>query len=503
MTKLFKILFPITTVVLVFVCFILTHKVTETKSRQFKYYVIMQDELYERFDIPNLVNDNDFEIIKESSSSEITKISKKGIIPITAASISFEKSISLIENNNNSNQYRYELSVVDLLPSVKADFKNENSKQNSILSPDLSLSFTDVNEIPEGYRALPVDGEYAGSQNYPLRQREWVVCNVFVDAVRESLLEWCSETFGGDTEEKISSIEASIKSPVFIASVGDIMVARGVQEILMYDKNGLEKVFCDTLPILQNNDFTIGNLEGVVTDSWSNAIKTYTFKFNKKVLPFLKQAGFTYLMQTNNHCYDYGEEGFKDTLKALKEYDIPSSGIGYNIEEASQFYHTKIRDLNISVISCGAYPVERSGFNGKKTATATETRAGILWQSNELIEAVKEEKQAGYTVIVNVHGGEEYHFVPSKSQREFYENLCDAGADIVFGSHPHVLQPTEWYKDSLIVYSQGNFLFNGMEGMYRAEESEIVRVGILDGKIAYVEQYPAHLHETSVYLDKS
>ncbi len=280
------------------------------------------------------------------------------------------------------------------------------------------------------------------------------------------------------------------------------MVARGVQEVLLNSPDGVEKVFSDTLPILQNSDFTIGNLEGVVTDSWDNAIKTYTFKFKKAVLPKIMEAGFDYLMQTNNHCYDYGEEGFKDTLKAFEEFSIPTSGVGYNLDEAKKFYHTEVNGLKLSVISCGAFPVERSGFDGKKTATATETRAGILWQSEELLESIKKEKEKGFFVVVNVHGGEEYHFKPTKKQREFYEALCNAGAGIVFGSHPHVLQQTEWYKKSLIVYSMGNFIFNGMEEMPGATESEVVKVGVADNRVTYVEHYPARIGLNKVELVK-
>ena len=101
---------------------------------------------------------------------------------------------------------------------------------------------------------------------------------------------------------------------------------------------------------------------------------------------------------------------------------------------------------------------------------------------------------------MNVHGGEEYHFTPNKNQISQYQKLCDSGADVVFGSHPHVLQRNEWYKNSLIVYSQGNFLFNGMEGMNGATESEIVRLGILKGRIAYCEVYPAKIGANSVSL---
>lgn len=87
-------------------------------------------------------------------------------------------------------------------------------------------------------------------------------------------------------------------------------------------------------------------------------------------------------------------------------------------------------------------------------------------------------------------------------QRDLYEKFVDCGADLVFGSHPHVIQPTEWYKGKLIVYSLGNFIFNGESefAVYGALDSEIVRVGLVNGKIVYIEIYPTRHNETSVRL---
>ena len=460
-----------------------------------RYEVRVSDVLYGRYVKDAEDEKLPFVFVPESELSKASG-SYFATASVTVASIRIENNLPLLPQQSDENETCYPLSERYILPCVPADF---SSKGMNVLDPNLELSFCDENELPEGWRALPVDGQYAGEEDYVLSVTQSAVVKVFVHQkkVEEALHTWCEKTFVFE-DDAVS--DAQDKGPVFIASVGDIMVARGAQEIMMNYADGLERVFGTTLPLLQNSDFTIGNLEGVVTDSWNNATKTYTFKFKKQVLPYLMQAGFDYLMQTNNHCYDYGESGFKDTLKAFAEYNIPSSGIGYNAEEASQFYHTTVKGLPLAVISCGAFPVEQSGFNGKKTATATETRAGILWQSDELLEKVREEKQAGNVVIVNVHGGEEYHFTPSKSQREFYEALCDSGADIVFGSHPHVLQPTEWYNGSLIVYSMGNFVFNGMDGMYGATDSEVVRVGFLGNKIAYVEQYPAQLTDATVTL---
>ncbi|MCR5064074.1 MAG: CapA family protein [Treponema sp.] len=461
--------------------------------RPVSYIVRVNDKLYEQYfkNAPLPQKELNISFVK-TSDKDADKETFFGPVIKNAGTIQPHQEIALLPQEYEANQKFFIISQNSFLPTVPADFSSKGDSV-SINSPELNLTFVIPENLPQGNRALPVEKLYSDDPSYKLIFKTGVLCTITEEIILQPAFDYCEKIF--PSPEVKSSAEV-----VTIASVGDIMVARGVQEILIDNENGLEKVFGDTLPILQNADFTIGNLEGVVTESWKNATKTYTFKFKKEVLPKIMEAGFDYLMQTNNHCYDYGEDGFKDTLAAFEEYNIPSSGIGKNIEEAKKFYHTTIKGLPVAVISCGAFPVERSGFNGEKTATATEERAGILWKNDELFTQIKAEKKAGYFVIVNVHGGEEYNFSPTKKQREFYQRLCDNGADVVFGSHPHVLQPTEWHGNSLIVFSMGNFIFNGMEGMRGGTDSEIVKLGILNGRIAYVEQYPASIIKNGVKL---
>ncbi|HZK19989.1 MAG TPA: CapA family protein [Treponemataceae bacterium] len=300
----------------------------------------------------------------------------------------------------------------------------------------------------------------------------------------------------------ISIPEHTVPHITYISAVGDMILSRGVDYSMIYAKSP-KPVFTTTLDVLTTNDITIGNLECVVTNRTENAEKTYTFKGSKKALPYLKEAGFNYLMVTNNHSYDYGEDGFKDTLKALEKHGIHTSGAGTTLKKAQEFYRTVCNDLTIAILSCGAFPIEKSGFDGKKTATATDDRAGILWEGKDFLNLVAQEKQNDSYIIINVHGGEEYTSLPSEKQKKLYKQLCDHGADIVFGSHPHVVQPVELYNKSLIAYSLGNFVFPGMDEMHGAEDSIIIRVGIANSRILYYEKYPCILDQTTVRLAES
>lgn len=457
-----------------------------------KSYVCVENGLFESLSAANLLPENaGFSVVSRSQFQSMSE-TLAGKTARISALIETERHFAFqpFEIEEDAEKKAYLIEAKDWFPVI-ADNLERTSADLQTVPPDLDVRFSTLDGIKSGERALTVGGSYAGDENYQLRENVYAVCHFFDNAKAAEIDAWCARVF---------SLKESAQKPVFVAAVGDIMVGRGVQEILLNEPDGLEQIFGSTLPVLQKNDILIGNLEGAVTDSNANAIKTYTFKFNKKVLEPLKKCGFNYFMLTNNHCYDFGEQGFTDTLDALKEFGIATSGAGRNLEEAEKFYHTEINGQKFSIISCGAYPVENSGFNGKKQAAATESKAGILWQSDKLIEAVKAEKNAGYCVIVNVHGGEEYHFKPNESQKSFYERLCAAGASAVFGSHPHVLQTSVWNGGSLIVYSLGNFVFNGMEDMNGAEESEIVRLGIIGGKIVYCEHYPAKLDKTKVFL---
>jgi len=474
--------------------FFLEHKKLSSCTKE--YYVVVDDAIFDEY-FRGLDSPSNFSLISLSDFSSLDlnsgKDGQKGPYACAVAFVSKDECMAFFDGESeNPCIKRYSIESKYYFPSAPTDFGHVSSLNVNTASFTLSLS--DVENFPEGNKAIPVDSKYAGDEGYALEKKTFAKCTVIIPDFSKSIFEFLDDFF--------QNKDVCKENIGFVAAVGDIMVEGGTQKTLIEDENGLEKVFGNTLPVLQSNDIMIGNLEGVVTESRKRIYKSYTFKFRKEVLLALKKAGFNYFMQTNNHCYDYGEEGFKDTLAALEEHGIPTSGAGYTANEAKKFYHTTVNGTNIAIISCGAFPIERTGFNGEKTATATENRAGILWQSEELFEDIKKEKTVGNFVIVNVHGGFEYRHKPHNMQRELYEKFIDSGADVVFGSHPHVIQPTEWYKGKLIVYSLGNFIFNGEAefAAYGALDSEIVRLGIVNGKIVYTEIYPTRHNETSVRL---
>lgn len=403
-------------------------------------------------------------------------------------------------------------------------------------------SFYELDEIPSGMVMLPVqlgDVLYlAGDEDYPLYESTFVriqknkmpdqekeepsadraVIRTAEDAMnaieqQENSVKYTAalnrfydeailrvdEFFRTDTVAALKETP-SLPAVFFIASAGDMMMSRGA-DWAMINADSPSPVFTDTIPILKKNSITIGNLEGPVTTSSAPIDKTFVFKYRPEVLEYLRQAGFNYLKLNNTHIWDYGEIGFLDTLDALADAGFATSGAGRNDEQASLFYRTNCNGCAVSILSVAAAQLDPY-YTNRKLSAATETKSGILWETDRLFDLIRDEKRSSKIVIINVHGGTEYTENPSQDQQILYRRLCDAGADIVFGSHPHVLQPVEWYNDSMIVWSLGNFMYPGMEDIAGTETSMIVRTGFVNGRLLYFEKYPTVNVGTKVSLNK-
>ncbi|MFP4266656.1 MAG: CapA family protein [Spirochaetaceae bacterium] len=350
-----------------------------------------------------------------------------------------------------------------------------------------------VEEIAPPEKALRIEGMRIDDAEYPLVEEVHAALTLRGESLHSrKVKEWFLTEVG----------EASAPPKIVsLGGVGDLMVGRGIEDILISRGNeaGLSYIFGDTLPILREQDILVGNLEGAVTRSNTAVPKSYNFKFRPEVLPFLKDAGFDYLSLTNNHCYDYGERGFLDTLDYLEEYGLSTSGAGRSVEEAHQ---PAFLAPNLRILSVGDYPKENNGFDGRAEAQVSDTRAGILFSGPEVLKTIEEFSSPDTIDVVAVHGGVEWRSKPTEAQREFYRSCVDAGADLVLGSHPHVLQGIEGYRGGIIAYSLGNFLFPGMYVMENAEDSLILSVGFVEGRPLYIEPYPVKINNRHIELDK-
>jgi poly-gamma-glutamate capsule biosynthesis protein CapA/YwtB (metallophosphatase superfamily) len=288
----------------------------------------------------------------------------------------------------------------------------------------------------------------------------------------------------------------------WVGAVGDIMPARGVDSVLLGGEGAL-RVFGDTLPILATPQLLVGNLEAAATSAGTPEKKTYRFKFDSAALRVLKGIGFDYFSVANNHTFDYGTKGFLDTLSGLSQWGIGTSGAGVDEQQAEKPFVVTSGPLELRVLSFASYPVDRTGFDGRRTARAGRDKPGTLWLDQLGLEAATHAFSRGSFNIALVHGGEEWNTRPVAEQKRLYRELVRAGADVVIGSHPHVLQGMEAFEGGLIVYSLGNFLFPGMEGTRGGQDSMILKIGVVEGKARYLHIFPVRLEGTTVRLSTS
>jgi poly-gamma-glutamate synthesis protein (capsule biosynthesis protein) len=247
-------------------------------------------------------------------------------------------------------------------------------------------------------------------------------------------------------------------SAIQIIAVGDIMLGRSVEENVL--KSGdVNYPFERMMPLMQDADLLIGNLECLISDKGEARFKAYSFRVGLWGIESLKNAGFDLVSLANNHAYDYGPEALIDTRARLRWAGISVVGAGNNEREAHEPVILERNGIKIAFLGYVNTPVEIYGFD-TLTAKATPTDPGIAWGEPEVIaEDVHAANKQADVVIVMLHSGVEGIIEPSAVQIALSRAAIDAGALAVIGSHPHVQQGLEFYNGGLIAYSLGNFVF--------------------------------------------
>ena len=186
--------------------------------------------------------------------------------------------------------------------------------------------------------------------------------------------------------------------------------------------------------------------------------KKFTFRARPETVEYLKVLGTDIVGLANNHAYDYGEEALLDTFDTLEGAGIPYVGAGHNIDEAAAPYYIEVKGVRIG-FTC-ATQIERSLPPDTKEATADS--AGVLrtLDPTRFNETIREADENSDFVVVFVHWGSENVNDVEEAQRELARGYAAAGADLIIGAHPHVLQGFEYVDGVPVMYSLGNFWFN-------------------------------------------
>ncbi len=272
-----------------------------------------------------------------------------------------------------------------------------------------------------------------------------------------------------------------------VAAVGDIMVHR-TQFVRAYDPQeesyDFKPSFEVIAPYLQKADLVVGNLETTLGGDKLGFSAYPRFNSPDEIVTALREAGFNLLCTANNHCLDTGEKGLCRTIKVIEEAGIKHFGTAGSFEERNTPLIVQVNGISLSFL---AYTY---GTNGLSVPRGKDYLVNLIDEEQMSRDISRARLEGADLVIVYLHWGEEYCTEPTESQKKVALFAAEAGADIILGSHPHVIQPMEYLhvpskvdreKKIFVAYSLGNFLSNQhrISGSIPTDEVEI-------GKILYL-----------------
>ncbi|OGZ77308.1 MAG: AmmeMemoRadiSam system protein B [Candidatus Staskawiczbacteria bacterium RIFOXYD1_FULL_37_73] len=253
--------------------------------------------------------------------------------------------------------------------------------------------------------------------------------------------------YEGDSEDSVTSYVSGFfeeRKYVQILFTGDLMFDRGIRYYAQKNESN-EFIFEKIYPLLINNDLVVSNLEGPITNEKSissgtapGSANNYFFTFDSSLAKTLYRENIKIVSLGNNHILNFAWQG----LESTKEY-LDGAGVGYfGAPEEQRNVIKEMGGVRIGFISYNEF----YGDNEE--------------EQNAVLEEIKDIKQKSDLVIVFSHWGPEYRLTSTDTIKDLAHKFIDGGADLIIGSHPHVIVPMEEYKGKRIYYSLGNFVFD-------------------------------------------
>lgn len=233
---------------------------------------------------------------------------------------------------------------------------------------------------------------------------------------------------------------------------GDVMFNWGLRETRQ--KRGEFAPVEELIPLFLEADIRMVNLETPVANSTDDMDESKSYVFNAKPedISLLKKIKIDLVFLGNNHSMDYGKKGLEETIENLNKEKILFAGIGKNIREAIKPNQISIRNKSVQIISVSNI--------GESRLFAGEGKPGVApLQINRLKTVSSDKNNQGKIQLLSVHWGVEYSPEPTKEQIKQGHELINSGFTAIIGHHPHIPQGIEKYKNGIIIYSLGNFLF--------------------------------------------
>jgi poly-gamma-glutamate capsule biosynthesis protein CapA/YwtB (metallophosphatase superfamily) len=265
---------------------------------------------------------------------------------------------------------------------------------------------------------------------------------------------------------------ANLFPQVCISFIGDCTIGCDVRWPAFdsaVERHGYAYFFSGVKSVLAADDYTVANLETAVIDSGTPIEKQFRFRARPAYLTILKEGGVECVSTANNHSWDFGDSGYAETQRNLYRYGIDC--FGYD-----RILTKEIKGL-------------RFAFVGQSFSL----QDSILHRIRTLRDSVD-------FIIAAMHWGNEREYQPDEKQKAMGRALIDAGADLVIGHHPHVLQPMEKYRERWIAYSLGNFVFGGNSNP-REKRTAILQAYFTKGNVPTVKEIPCRISSADTVND--
>ena len=259
------------------------------------------------------------------------------------------------------------------------------------------------------------------------------------------------------------SVDRDSTSYVTISFVGDLMCHSPQFLLAQISKDSFDfkPVFREVKKYLTKADLTIGNLETTISGKGSRYSGYPLFNSPSEYLEALKDAGFDILLTANNHSLDRGKKGVLRTIEMIKNNGMESIGSYYSQKDLDSIRVFDIKGIKIAILPY------TYGLNGNYIAKNEKYLVNVIDTALIKQDIVNARNQNAEVVLVYFHFGNEYQRKPNSYQKEVVKRAIEYGADLIIGSHPHVIQPVEYFNSTknrissgLIAYSLGNFISN-------------------------------------------
>ena len=264
-----------------------------------------------------------------------------------------------------------------------------------------------------------------------------------------------------------------LQNEIVIAAVGDIMMPASIQTSVMGHKNGYDLLFEKVKSELSAADITFANLETPV-DPRNPASGYPRFNARPELLSAMRRAGISAVSLANNHAMDQDSEGLKRSIDAVESSGLIFAGAGRTKTEAAKTTIVKVRDVTVAFLAF-TYDTNR-GLPGRDRRKAEKPGVNFIRTGSDhdlaaAAASIRHARSGADLVVVSIHWGEEYSRDPTAWQRRVAADLVEAGADLILGHHPHVLQPLQTVaaadgRAALVAFSLGNFISTQHAGIF-------------------------------------